>query len=141
MKKKSRNYCPKCGMELLEFSYRSIRIDQCCGCEGIWLDPGELETIERLPKENLFSMEFEANWVRATKDQLEAPPEEMEERKLKTYMRCPRCASPLKEDKDHGFPVDRCTQCGGVWLDPGEIDQLAGMNRLSARLHRFVHRK
>jgi uncharacterized protein len=40
--------CPKCGMDLDEIDYRAIKIDKCSGCEGVWLDPGELETIATL---------------------------------------------------------------------------------------------
>ena len=45
--------CPKCGMELIEIDYQSIKIDKCSGCEGIWLDAGELETVSRLEKTGL----------------------------------------------------------------------------------------
>ncbi|MFH2045863.1 MAG: zf-TFIIB domain-containing protein [Pseudomonadota bacterium] len=45
--------CPKCGMELLEISYKSIKIDKCSECEGIWLDAGELETVSNLEKTGL----------------------------------------------------------------------------------------
>ena len=51
--------CPKCGMELLEIDYKSIKVDKCSGCEGIWLDAGELETISRFDKlvlDKLFSV-------------------------------------------------------------------------------------
>jgi len=37
--------CPKCGMELVELSFREIRIDRCSACNGVWLDAGELESI------------------------------------------------------------------------------------------------
>jgi uncharacterized protein len=37
--------CPKCGMELVEISFRDIRIDRCSSCNGVWLDAGELESI------------------------------------------------------------------------------------------------
>ena len=36
-------HCPKCGMELIEVDYKSLKIDRCSGCDGIWLDAGELE--------------------------------------------------------------------------------------------------
>ena len=45
--------CPKCGMELLEIDYKSIKVDKCSECEGIWLDAGELEMVSRLEKTNL----------------------------------------------------------------------------------------
>ncbi len=37
--------CPKCGMELAEISFRGVQVDRCTGCGGVWLDPGELETV------------------------------------------------------------------------------------------------
>jgi len=42
--------CPKCGMELIEIDYKGIKVDKCSGCEGIWLDAGELEAVARLEK-------------------------------------------------------------------------------------------
>ncbi|MBU2514101.1 zf-TFIIB domain-containing protein [bacterium] len=45
--------CPKCGMELIEIGYRGVMIDECSGCEGIWLDAGELEAISKFKKTNL----------------------------------------------------------------------------------------
>ncbi len=40
--------CPKCGMDLVEIDYRRLRIDKCTGCEGVWLDAGELETVTEM---------------------------------------------------------------------------------------------
>jgi hypothetical protein len=45
--------CPKCGMDLIEIDYKSTKIDKCSGCEGIWLDAGELETVSQLEKTGL----------------------------------------------------------------------------------------
>ena len=45
--------CPKCGMELIEIDYREIKVDKCSGCEGIWLDAGELEAVAKLEKSGL----------------------------------------------------------------------------------------
>ena len=42
--------CPKCGRDLVEIDYRDLKIDKCTGCEGVWLDPGELEAVARVPK-------------------------------------------------------------------------------------------
>jgi len=43
-------HCPKCGMHLIEIDYKDIKVDKCSGCEGIWLDAGELEAVSRLEK-------------------------------------------------------------------------------------------
>lgn len=40
--------CPKCGMQLLEIDYKSIKIDECANCKGIWLDHSELDAILKL---------------------------------------------------------------------------------------------
>ena len=51
--------CPKCGMDLIEIDYKNIKVDKCSGCEGIWLDPGELEAVSNLEKtgmDKLFSV-------------------------------------------------------------------------------------
>lgn len=45
VKETCRMRCPKCGEQLKERSFQKILIDQCTGCGGIWLDPGELEEI------------------------------------------------------------------------------------------------
>ncbi len=42
--------CPKCGMELIEISYKKLKIDKCSSCEGIWLDAGEFEQVTELGK-------------------------------------------------------------------------------------------
>ena len=45
--------CPKCGMELIEISYRNLKIDKCSSCSGVWLDAGEFEMITDLEKSSL----------------------------------------------------------------------------------------
>jgi len=37
--------CPKCGSNLEEVNYENVMIDKCSGCQGIWLDAGELELL------------------------------------------------------------------------------------------------
>jgi hypothetical protein len=45
--------CPKCGMELIEISYKQLKIDKCSSCDGIWLDAGEFEQVTELEKSSL----------------------------------------------------------------------------------------
>ena len=40
--------CPKCGMDLIEIDYKSVKVDRCSGCDGVWLDAGELDTISKM---------------------------------------------------------------------------------------------
>jgi hypothetical protein len=55
--------CPRCGGTLVEVAHGDVKIDQCDSCTGVWLDPGEIELIERASRssspqfmENLFGM-------------------------------------------------------------------------------------
>ena len=59
-------------------------------------------------------------------------------------LNCPRDATPLHTDKEHGIEVVCCAQCKGAWYDFGELteleataaqgdDALAGMIEYSKR--------
>lgn len=37
--------CPKCGEQLEESTFQEIQVDRCTGCQGVWLDAGELERL------------------------------------------------------------------------------------------------
>lgn len=52
--------------------------------------------------------------------------EEREKLKQLHWMRCPKCGMELQETVFKGVRIDRCTSCNGVWLDNGELEQLAG---------------
>jgi len=43
-------HCPKCGMKLIEVDYKSLKVDRCSACDGVWLDAGELEAAVDLEK-------------------------------------------------------------------------------------------
>jgi len=45
--------CPKCGMQLVTIKYKDIDIDRCTGCNGVWLDAGELEQVADLEHSTL----------------------------------------------------------------------------------------
>lgn len=37
--------CPKCPGKLEAYTFMEFKLDRCDGCEGVWLDRGELEGI------------------------------------------------------------------------------------------------
>jgi hypothetical protein len=41
-------------------------------------------------------------------------------------MQCPRCGTALVERIQHDVTVDECPSCGGLWLDKGEFEHIAG---------------
>ena len=42
--------------------------------------------------------------------------------------KCPRCGVDLKEQHAEHVKIDECPDCGGIWLDKGEFDQLRRVN-------------
>jgi uncharacterized protein len=41
-----------------------------------------------------------------------------------TALRCPKCDAPMRSYERSGVTVDRCTECGGIFLDRGELERL-----------------
>jgi len=39
-------------------------------------------------------------------------------------MNCPSCGRELQLDQYEGVTIDVCAECGGVWLDEGELEQI-----------------
>jgi hypothetical protein len=44
-------------------------------------------------------------------------------------MTCPKDGGELVEREYHHVKIDVCAQCGGVWLDRGELEQLEHVDR------------
>ncbi len=49
-----------------------------------------------------------------------------ERKKLKEqhWMRCPKCGLEMVELEFENVKIDKCTECLGIYLDDGELDQL-----------------
>jgi hypothetical protein len=37
-------------------------------------------------------------------------------------LRCPKCPGALETYTFQGFVLDRCHECGGIWMDKGELE-------------------
>lgn len=69
---------------------------------------------------------------------------EAQERKAH-YMKCPKCGADLAEKELGNVKVDVCAECGGMWLDAGEMDllrkvQQSGGNIFKGLLDLFPNR-
>lgn len=69
-------------------------------------------------------MERRRDAVRAKQAQL-AEDERAKQKELH-WMRCAKCGAELQEVEFRAVKVDKCFSCGGVYLDDGELEQLAG---------------
>jgi Zn-finger nucleic acid-binding protein len=116
--------CPACSNPLTETQVGTLRVDICQdGCGGIWFDAFELSRVD---------------------DEDEAAGEPLlriqrDERLQVDFLRkreCPRCAD--MKLKRHLFSpkskveVDECPNCGGYWLDYGELEKIRAEKAESA---------
>ncbi len=55
-------HCPKCGMQMHEIKYRGVDVDVCFSCNGVFLDQGDLEHLEKPESKGLMSAIL--NWFK-----------------------------------------------------------------------------
>ena len=68
--------------------------------------------------------------IRAMRAKLDAERKKAEKEEQSARLnKCPRDGADLKEQHVENVKIDECPECGGVWLDRGELDQLRLVNR------------
>ena len=112
--------CPNCNSTLETIDYEGIKIETCPECEGQWLDASELRHIVNA-REVRFNEEERLAIAAATK----ITPVQVE--KQDRDLPCPKCGGQtdtLNYGGDTGIMIDKCTGCGGFWLDAGELERI-----------------
>lgn len=117
--------CPACFNELTEMQVGSLVVDVCQrGCGGIWFDAFELERVDEegeVAGEPLLHISKDERIAVDTSRKRD----------------CPRCEG-IRLHR-HFFSakrrvrVDQCPNCGGYWLDAGELAQIRAEKSESAR--------
>ena len=108
--------CPACFNELTQRQVGNLVLDVCQGgCGGIWFDAFELEHVdeeEEKAGEHFLDIERDERIVVDASRKRE----------------CPRCPEVRLHRHFYSakrrFQVDQCPNCGGYWLDAGELAQL-----------------
>ena len=85
----------------------------------------EFDKPSRAEDEYFAKQEIERRRKWAQEQSAKMAGEEKERVKQLHYMKCPKCGMDLKEIEFQGVKVDQCANCGGVFFDAGEIDQIA----------------
>ncbi|MFW6102200.1 MAG: zf-TFIIB domain-containing protein [Chloroflexota bacterium] len=107
--------CPVCKYAMIVVEYRSIELDYCNSCKGVWFDSGELELL-------LKSQDFED--PNAFLDGIINSPEAISPEKKRN---CPLCGHKMKKTAISEQPktlIDMCRNGHGLWFDGGEVAQL-----------------
>ena len=113
--------CPACSGTLAAISAGSVTLDICTTqCGGIWFDKSELERFDE------HAEPVAEHILRAVKNS-NAVIDRAKERF------CPKCSghklSKSYYDSEYNVEVDECIQCGGTWLDLGELHVLRLQNK------------
>ncbi len=56
---------------------------------------------------------------------------------LECWMRCPKCCGNLEEVKFEDIHIDICKECGGIYLDAGELEIV--INSRAGMFNNLVH--
>lgn len=124
--------CPKCDVymkrEEVEIPGPNMVIDYCSQCGSYWFDKGELNKYikDKRPDKMLRKSSGLEAWGK---------PE------------CPRCGGEITLKFIRDLEIDHCKDCGGIWLDHGELKMLQesdldefeepAMKKLFSRLYKF----
>jgi Zn-finger nucleic acid-binding protein len=113
-------YCPVCKKSMIILEYKEVELDYCPSCGGCWLDQGELELLLDIPQAMI-------DLSTITK----AP---------RSKRHCPRCRKKmLRENFPHSdIEVDICPRDGGIWLDQGELEEIAEMREANAATKQLI---
>jgi len=135
--------CPKCGGKLQEVNLKGVMADHCDGCDGVFLNKGEIELIpharrvrgwvatiadlfgfEGQNREDAASHRKDVEFIEHARKKLDAERAAVRQREQKKahWMVCPKCGGKLQEVNAKGVVADHCDGCHGIFLDKGEIE-------------------
>lgn len=111
--------CPACGHELSTRDTGALTVDVCDGgCGGIWFDHNELQKVDEQSEtagEQLLDVPRDPN--------VHVDPAERYD--------CPRCTDGVVLMRHfwsvkRAVTIDECPECGGIFLDAGELRSIRG---------------
>jgi Zn-finger nucleic acid-binding protein len=77
---------------------------------------GETMRLVERAKEDIYFSRRDTELLEKLKAQLR----KIDDEKQKPH--CPKCPGELETYTFQGFVLDRCHDCGGIWLDKGELE-------------------
>jgi Zn-finger nucleic acid-binding protein len=104
--------CPVCKNAMITLELRDVEIDYCTGCNGIWLDAGELELLLGEPekaKKLLDSFKIDSS-------------------STEKIRKCPICRKKMQKvivgTSKPTLLIDKCRKADGLWFDKGELKDI-----------------
>lgn len=120
--------CPVCNKEMVQENF-GVNVDICeNGCKGIWFDQGELWMLDE--KDEGLGAALEAA--------LRFPRDNAGKR---GQIKCPKCSSSMQTHRYKNAQevnVDECYNCGGFFLDSGELTELRNNHMTDAQVSAYA---
>lgn len=108
--------CILCQQPMQSESYLGITFDSCPGCAGLWFEQDTLSQIRKLDEVALETLE-EKHLPKVGQGAGRTP-----------ERRCPNCDVVMLHYHyayDSPVELDTCEQCGGLWVDDGELHKIS----------------
>ena len=110
--------CPACNHPITQMDAGGVTVDICKGgCGGIWFDNYEFKKFDE-PHESAGEALLEIDMKPGTLD-------------MESRHSCPKCPGITLSrhfmSVKRKVEIDECPQCGGVWLDTGELGQIRNL--------------
>ena len=110
--------CPSCGASSMRsIDYEGVTVETCDSCGGFWLDEPELRIINAVREKK-----FDRETCNAIANQNGVQGVRLAD--VDRDLTCPKCGGEtdaVNFGGNTGIIIDRCTSCGGMWLDKGEL--------------------
>jgi len=107
--------CFRCNTGMKKSEIEGVLVDRCPNCKGIWLDVGELEMLEYGEGKERDEL------IREAKQEVLRD----KQRLFSTCGLCPKCQKyELKQIIRVGIELDKCSACGGLFFDWGELEKV-----------------
>jgi uncharacterized protein len=125
--------CPHCRTAMTPVEYEGTLVHTCGTCGGEYVGGEALRTIvttqhQRFDDDVLVQIAGREPVCGVPSDDLDR------------CVECPACAEPMDPMNycgNSGVVVDRCDECGGLWMDRGELEKVqAVMEKFSAEARR-----
>jgi Zn-finger nucleic acid-binding protein len=111
--------CPRCRTPLAAVEYEGIAVDTCRQCGGEWMGADELRDIIDIRERRWDPKDLEA----LKRASLRGVPIDA----VREDLPCPECGRAMEAFNyggDSGIILDKCRECGGIWLDAGELEKV-----------------
>jgi Zn-finger nucleic acid-binding protein len=123
--------CPACKVPLRPHKHSYVEFEICPQCRGIYVDAKRLHGL---------AVNVAIDGQVKSDAALTFKPRKVMRPLPKNFpgVVCPRCGADMKEFNyayDSNVFVDRCDQCGGIWLDPNEIIDIAKHVQYNPEIH------